>query len=184
MKKKAFFTLLFSLFFIVLSAQEPQKKLFITSETGAAFTGTWDVWGLTIKNGLGYSLTKHLDITGYMEVQTFKDWNIKLYQRYLNFGSNLLYNFNVSKNLKLQIGAGGYLRQANYLYTYSELYLQNGDKIVNFSTKQVFAVGYYTTLGFEIPINEHVDFGLHLSLQNDTDVNITSGVKAGLRIAL
>ncbi len=181
-------SILFSLMLIILSfnamGQESQSKLFWRSEMGVAFTGTGDLWGMTMKNGLGYSLTNHLDMVGYFELQDFRVNNINVGQDYRNLGINFLYNLNLFKALKLTLGLGSYVRNAMIVSSYGIEYLTGEPAYILRPENKYWSVGYYTTLGFEVPISSRVSFTINLSLQNDTKADITETAKAGIKIRL
>ncbi len=186
MRKSIFLSLMLIILALSAFGQEEQNKLFWRSEMGVAFTGTGDVWGITMKNGLGYNLTDHLDMVGYFELQDFRINNINVGQDYRNLGINFLYNLNLFKALKLTLGLGSYVRNTMILSSFGIIYDPlTGDPIYTIRlAAKYWSVGYYTTLVFEVPISSRVSFTINLSLQNDTKADITETAKAGIKIRL
>ncbi len=186
MKKSLIVAMVFALLTISGFAQDVQKSFFWNSEIGPAFTGSGDAFGITIKNGLGYAINNNLDIIGYFEFQNFHSGELNLGQDYKNLGINILYNFNLFKDVKLGIGAGGYVRNSYLINSYGYVVdPQTGDKLYVLSPMtNIWAVGYYTTLGIEIPLKSNLAITTKLSLQNDTNGDITETAKIGLKIRI
>ncbi len=161
-----------------------QKNIF-TSEIGPSFTGTGDAWGIMFANSYSrlvsdwFFVSVGVDFSKYSNPD-FEDFTTSYLNGNLNFG----YYLPITKDLSIVGILGGYARQADYWsitgWTLEKTEAGDYVRVYEFNKGRYYGLGYNVMLGFDLKFYKNISFSAKLSLQNDTNGDITWTLRPGI----
>lgn len=174
-------------------SSDARKDVWIT-EYGFAFTGTGDLPGYCLSTEYSRKLTEAVRLGVALGIVNFQDNDVD------DQNQNFLLQNAHARSLELtgyfvplqwgggglEIGGGGFYRHWNWIYaTGANVSFSNGDITLDpnsYATQKINTAGYTASIGGYVRISEALGLNFRGVLQNDTNADIVTSARLGVRL--